>query len=400
MHLRWSIEKIQHARAAGLGPWTQLADQGRRLQILAALGQHQDVLDQLPTLLKRMENLPDQVGDDESVRPSNIREGLFDAGRSSANATQRWQEALDYNARALASMQRRGATAHHLAYTRFNDAGPLIDLGRYEDAEQVLRYCQQAYEDVGDTASLGKVFTLRARIEGERGHRSDAVRLQRQALRLDYVYPDPSTVAISHHNLAYDLDNPAEQRAHRLAAALLFTLIGDTHYAQIVVRKLARELRNGGTTDGMTVEPSAAAQRMPTTLAEVAALVDATEGVHYASLVTALTNLAVADQTLTQIIHSAWNLDHDQQGVAGIEWHIARWQPIIDAVTTAATSSGPVPSELTELLDQVAASEDWRELVGAIRRVLAGDGNRDALLTGLDPIDTAILTAILDRLPT
>lgn len=396
-------KSTEHRRAAGLGPWTQLFDQIRRLQIFAELGQHKDVLDQLAPLLKTMDGLPDQPGTDDPVNPWNIRELLYNTLHTSATALGRWDEALDYNAKELLSMQRRGASAYELAYTRYNATGPLINLRRYDEAEQILHHCQRVYEDASDTGNLGKVFTARAGIEDKRGHHSDAVRLQRQALRLDYLDPVPGTVAASHHNLANYLattgGGPAEQRAHRLAAALLYIVIDDAHNAQRIQVALAHELRIAPTTDGISGEASAALPEMPSTLAEIATLVEATEGVHYIDLVTALTDPATADDTLTQILHTATNLDPNQRPHSdSIERQLADWQPVIYAVTAAATTADPIPAELAELLDELAATEEWSQLVAAIRRVLAGDRGRDNLLAGLDPVDTAIVTAILNQL--
>jgi hypothetical protein len=58
------------------------------------------------------------------------------------------------------------------------------------------------------------------------------------------------------------------------------------------------------------------------------------------------------------------------------------------------------PTELTNTLDEFGASTDWAALITALRQVLAGVRDRTQLLTGLDDIDTAILTTVLDRLPT
>jgi tetratricopeptide (TPR) repeat protein len=383
--LRLVEQKIQHTRAAGLGPWTQLGEKAVSLQILARLGQHQDVLDQLPRLLKTMKGLPDQPGANESITPWNVRELLYDIGRNSASALRRWQEALDYNAKTLSSMQRRGATAHELAHSRCNDAGSLTHLGRYDDAEQVLRHCQQVFEHAGNTSGLGKVFTHRAILEMKRGHQMDAVRLQRQALRLDYVSADPDNVAGSHSNLASYLPrtggDKAEQHAHRLAAALLYNVIGETHDAQDVLRALSVELHNSASTDDITDQGTPATSPMPTTLADVATLVEVTEGVHYTNLIAALTDPATADNTLTQIRLLAY------------------WQPLIYATAAAATTGGPLPDEVIKLLDEHATTQDWKQLATAIRRILAGDRDPNTLLTGLDPVDTAILTAILKELP-
>ncbi|HET9658148.1 MAG TPA: hypothetical protein VFP72_22535 [Kineosporiaceae bacterium] len=384
-------EKIAHTRAAGLGPWTQLADHGRRLQLLADTGQHQQVLDQLPSLLETMAGLPDQPGPDDPVNPWNVRETLHDTGYGSALALGRWQDALDHNARVLDIMRARGATAHELAYTRYNDHGPLIELGRYGDADRLLHDCQRIDEEAGDTDQLGKVFSARADLEDARGHHDDAVRLERQALRYKYVRPDPRSIGGSHHNFAIYLTrlggDPAEQRAHRLAAALLHHLTGDTHYLAVVLRALARDLRT----------TSQEAAGMPVTLAQVAALVERTDGVHYTDLVTHLTDPATADQVLTELLHHATTLDPDQNPTPNVEGQVARWEPVINAVAAAA-ATGHTPAELTDLLTQLAETNDWADLAARIGRVLTGDRDRETLVAGLDPVDTAILTVILDRL--
>lgn len=56
-------------------------------------------------------------------------------------------------------------------------------------------------------------------------------------------------------------------------------------------------------------------------------------------------------------------------------------------------------TELADALDEFGVTTDWAALVAALRRVLAGDRDREQLLVGLDDIHTAILTAVLDRLP-
>ncbi|HEY2284235.1 MAG TPA: hypothetical protein VGH88_00685 [Streptosporangiaceae bacterium] len=70
-----------YTRQAGLGPWTQLADEGWRLQILGLMGEHEQVLDQIPALRARMDQLPASQGSDESIQPWNVREATLDRGR-------------------------------------------------------------------------------------------------------------------------------------------------------------------------------------------------------------------------------------------------------------------------------------------------------------------------------
>ena len=62
-------QKIEHTRQAGLGAWTQLLDQGRRLQILSLLGHHEQVLTDLPALRARMTELPTQPSSQRHRHP-------------------------------------------------------------------------------------------------------------------------------------------------------------------------------------------------------------------------------------------------------------------------------------------------------------------------------------------
>src|SRR5664280_3635016 len=80
-------------RQAGLGPWTQLGDTCQRLQLLAATGDAAQVLAEVERLRERMRALPDERGANEAVDPWNVREVIFDTGRSAALALGRWQDA-------------------------------------------------------------------------------------------------------------------------------------------------------------------------------------------------------------------------------------------------------------------------------------------------------------------
>ena len=51
----------------------------------------------------------------------------------------------------------------------------------------------------------------------------------------------------------------------------------------------------------------------------------------------------------------------------------------------AAAPSGYTPAGLAEVLDELGVTTDW----AALRRVLAGNRDREQIPTGLDDIDTA-----------
>ena len=85
----------EYSRRAGFGPWTQLSDEGQRLQILSLLGHDQEVLDRVYELRDAMASLPEKRDASEGVEPFRVREVLLDTGRSAAASLGRWEEALE-----------------------------------------------------------------------------------------------------------------------------------------------------------------------------------------------------------------------------------------------------------------------------------------------------------------
>ncbi|MGH4017420.1 MAG: hypothetical protein ACRDSL_26550 [Pseudonocardiaceae bacterium] len=390
-------QKIEHTSQAGFGSWTQLSDQGRRLQILSMLGHHEQVLIDLPTLRARMADLPDQRADNDRVNPWNVREGILDVGRRAAVALQRWEEALDLNDEMVSIQRRRGAGPYPIARTRFDNYVPLLGLGRLADVDQLLRDCQDVFDTASDVTQLAVVYGARADLADKRDHPQDAVDLQRTSLRLRYLRADPREISAAHHNLATYLSrasgNSAEQRAHRLTTSLLNHLTGDTRELTRTLGVLAGELR--------TDTSGSHAPVLPTTLSEIIRLVDAGDGVRVGELVGALCpDPAAAGRILADLLATAAASAHQQadQAPIGPGHLLAAWEPIITAVGAAATNVGN-PTELTDLLDDIATT-DWAALVAALRRVLAGDRHREQLITGLDDLGAAILTATLERLRT
>ena len=381
--------KVEYTRLAGLGPWTQLTDRGRRLQLLYLLGQNETVLTEVHRQLDQMRGLPEQPADNETVMPWNVRETVLSLGAHAAMALGRWQDALDLNAADQASTRERRASAHDIAMTQFVAYGPLLRLGRLDEAEQLLLGCQQAYEDANDVQRLAKVLSARADLADRRGHRRDAAALEHTALRLMYLRPDPDSIAGSHHNLALYLQgsgtDPAGQLGHRLAAAVIYQLIGQTHDLAGTVRALARGLH-----DNPDVPT-------PATVAEVAVEVERTEGVRFAALVTALAGAAdTADRALANVLQAAHDLPVDD--AIDLQSHLDRWEPRIAAIVAAVGGDLDAAEAIDGLLDQLANTRDWATLVAAVRAILAGQRDPDRLLAGLDPIDTAIVARTLDAL--
>ena len=382
-------QKAQYTRRAGLGPWTQLADQAHQLQLLSMLGQHQRVLDQIQVLRDQMDKLPAPRAGNEAIEPWKVREGILDTGRYSAHALGEWQQALELNAAILASERARGASAYEIIRFLYNDAAPLIQLGRLADAERILLETQQAYEDQNDIARLHKVLTTRAFLEVTRGRPQQALELQRTAIRLAYVRPEPRNIALSHNQLAAYLQmtgaDPAAARAHLLAAALLFQLSGMTNELGVASRTLAGELRRDA--DG---------EDLPGTIDEVIRVAEQTEGVHLDRLLTALQpdRQAVAD-ALADILRAAAGTSPGQAPAS--QDPLRQWEPVIAATVAAAGGDSDAAAQLTPFLDRLAQDQDWAALAAVLHRIT--DGDRDAsLLKGLDPVDNIIAGQVLARL--
>jgi hypothetical protein len=223
-------QMAEYTRQAGLGPWTQLGDEVERLQLLTLMGQADQVLDEVTRLRDYMDTLPTTRGPDEAVPPWNVREGLLDAGRHAALRVGQWADALAFNAEVVASLRGRRAPATSIARARFGDSGPLMRLGRTEEALQLLLDCRQAFQDGHDTRMLGRTLSALASIEKARSHGDAALRLEYDALRFKYLAADVTGIAISYHNLGnhlrLDARQPAQALASHLAAALIRTLTG------------------------------------------------------------------------------------------------------------------------------------------------------------------------------
>jgi hypothetical protein len=380
-------QMAEYTLQSGGGPWDQLGDQGRQLQILGLMGQNRQVVDQVTVLKGQMDKLPSSRTSNDAHEPWNVRELILDAGSASAQVLEEWQTCLDFNAAILASMRDRGASAYAITKMRYNDARPLIGLGRLADAELILLECQQADEDQNDIAELQKVLSTRAFLEDVRGRPQQALALQRTAVRLAYARPEPPSVAIKHHQFAYFLKraeaSSTESRAHTLAAALLYQFTGMTAELSAISDQLARELRRDTECDDL-----------PGTVDEVVDVAEQTEGVHLDRLITALQpDRQAAANALTSILRVAADTDPRQEPT--IQDYLQRWESVIAATVATAGGDSAAAAQLMPFLDE--APSYWAALVTVLRRIIGGD--RDAsLLQGLDSVGTEIAGCVLARL--
>ncbi len=291
-------QKAELTRQAGFGPWTQLADRHRRLQLLVGVGRYEEALAEVEAVRTQMAALPERSRQPEAVVPWNVREVVLGTGCDAAGNLHRWDQALALNAELVHGMRARGATDLAVARSNFNGYFPLLRLGELAATERLLLACQEVFEAERALDMLGKTFSARADLEGEQDHLDVAIRFEQTALRYKYAAADPETIAGSHHNLARYLQRGGHDHdvvmAHRLAAAFIWYQMNSGWLAKAVDR-LARDLAAAG-----------GSSLLPGSFAELCDLVDRVEGVRLADLAARLPRRQASDdRTLLEVIRLA-----------------------------------------------------------------------------------------------
>ena len=233
-------QEIRYTRQAGLGPWTQVSNELRRLQVLNTMGHSSQVFEEIQRLHARMRTLPEVPGQDEAVDPWKVRESLVFIGRQAAQHLERWDDVLHFSSVLTDLLTQRRASAADIAGARFPDYYVLLQLSRTDEALELLLSCRQAFQDARDIGSLGGTLSALAHVEDQRGHGDAAVQLARDALRYQYLGGNVRDIAASYHSLGTYLHRHAGQPASGLACHLTAALI----YALAEIDGTAESARN------------------------------------------------------------------------------------------------------------------------------------------------------------
>ena len=372
--------KAEDTRRAGLGPWTRLADEGRRLQVLAVMGRSDEVLAEVERLRTHMATLPLVSDVEEAVNPWNVREGLLDTGRSAALHSKRWQQALALNADMVQLRAVRGATALERARTRYNDYFPLLRLQRVDDARKLLQECRKVFEDERQVEMLGKIYSALADLEDKMGDRATAVRFEELALGYKYQHGDPEGCAVSHHNLANYLeregDDLARALAHRLADATIMV-----------------QTRSGGLSTTLHNLRHVNLPPAPPPFAEVVAQVERVPGVRFAALCERLPpTFADGDAALAEV----WRLlaETREHEAAQQRAMLQQFEPLLQMIAAVARGDDEPRATIEALLPDLETK--GFKLTQPVERLWAGERGQAALLTGLDPADTALVRRLVE----
>lgn len=122
---------------------------------------------------------------------------IFSICQHAASSLGLWQEALEFNARTLDSMRIRQASELDIARRQLIDYGPLVDLGRHEEARNLLETVHQAFLRAKDEAMMGELLSAKAYVQRKSGNLDRAIGLEHDALRFVYHKGDPQPAAIS-----------------------------------------------------------------------------------------------------------------------------------------------------------------------------------------------------------
>ena len=205
-------------------------------------------------------------------------------------------------------------------------------------------------------------------------------------MRYGYIAVDVIGIAVSHHNLGNCLRlyacQPTGALAHHLAAALICALAGAEGVDRSVYAA-ASDLRASG-----------AGANPPMDVADLCRQVAGVPGTDLDQLLTALVpDLDATQQILRELTARALALADASPTTD--RRHLAAWDPVIAAVLAADGGDTQAAAAVDAELDRYQDSADWGALVAALRRLRTGETG-PGLLTGLDDVDTAIVTRALD----
>jgi tetratricopeptide (TPR) repeat protein len=172
--------------------------------------------------------------------------GGLDTARQANAALERWDACLALLAELEQIHRARGEGEHMLARTRFNQYGPLLRLGRLDEAQRVVEFCVDVFRDSNDLIGQAKALSALADVWHERGSIDEAIALERQALSIRHRLPDPEGRALSHHNLAEYLGQAVrliEALPHRLAAIIYRRVSGRSQDFKTSLQSLTQDIR-------------------------------------------------------------------------------------------------------------------------------------------------------------
>jgi tetratricopeptide (TPR) repeat protein len=189
----------------------------------------------------------------DSVFLARVLVGGLNIAAEASLALKKWEVGLGILTELEETERAMGEGMHSLAMTRFNWHGPLLRLGRFVEAEEVLESCLAAFRGVGDLPSEATTISALADLWDERGERKQAIGLGRQALAVRNRLSNLEDRAVSHSNLAsylHRLGIVEEDAQHRLAAISYALVVRHYRLLEHNLRNLAIDMREAAASGG------------------------------------------------------------------------------------------------------------------------------------------------------
>jgi hypothetical protein len=107
------------------------------------------------------------------------------------------------------------------------------------------------------------------------------------------------------------------------------------------------------------------------------------------------TDFVIVRTILTQILCTAPASAQSADAPSALANIRQQWAGNVAAIIAASQADAEAEAQVAPLLSQLEQQDDWRALAAALRRILAGERNADALLAGLDDTDALIIGDVL-----
>ena len=186
----------------------------------------------------------DEVAEEQRIGNlySVVVDGALGLGVVTAQTIGEYERSISLGSELSGRLQREGASRQRIQEMEFNLAFPLIQLGRLEEAEQILDACQEIFEPAEDLAQMCRIFSSRCQIRRAQNRLSESVDLARQALRLAYTVGEMQLIC-TFHGLLGECESAIyggerQEFAHAISGLIVAIAIESSAVADGILRQI------------------------------------------------------------------------------------------------------------------------------------------------------------------
>ena len=237
-------------RAAGSPEIQVVANELEALRIEVYQGRAERVLPEIEDRLEKLKNWWNlyQAGakSEDAPDPTLLARALvsgLDIAEDACRGLKRWQACLDLLDEIEAVEAQAGGGRFERYATRFNRYGPLVKLGRLDEAQETVEQCLGAYREGNDLSGTGRALSALAEIRAEKGELPRAIEAESEALAVWNKFSDIEERSASHGNLSryYFRHGRLDLSARHLAAALIYRSMGEQENLFAISLRLAKQ---------------------------------------------------------------------------------------------------------------------------------------------------------------